>query len=131
MAVQSVVAELQRCTAHRGQQVAAQRDAPVGNLVRVKRAEEKRHVGLVWGGCRRTLWLSARLRWLHLLAVDVVNERVNDVSEDEGPRSSQAVLHLYQQQVNKQVVHEEDAMALVAVGGFRRSFTHGQQNPLD
>lgn len=68
---------------------------------------------------------------MHLLAVDVVNERVNDVSEDKGPSSSQAVLHLHQQQVHKQVVHEEDAMAFVAVGGFCHSFAHGQKNPLD
>lgn len=68
---------------------------------------------------------------MHLLAVDLVNECVNDVSQDEGPGSSQAVLHLYEQQVNKQVIHQEDAMAFVAVGGFCRSITHSQQDPLD
>lgn len=107
--------------------MAAERDASVGNLVRVKRAEEKRHV-LVWGGLGGT---RPSPGVGHLLAVDVVNERVNDVSEHEGPRSSQAGLHLHQQQLNKQVVHEEDAVALVAVGGLCRSLTHGQQDPLD
>ena len=68
---------------------------------------------------------------VHRPAVDVVNECVDDVSEDEGPGSSQAVLHLSEQQVDKQVIHEEDAMAFVAVGRLCRSFTHRQQNPLD
>lgn len=68
---------------------------------------------------------------MHLLAVDVVNECVNDVSEDEGPGSSQAVLHLNEQQVNKQVIHQEDAMAFIAVGGFCCSITHSQQDLLD
>lgn len=68
---------------------------------------------------------------VHRPAVDVVNEGVDDVSEDEGPGSSQAVLHLFEQQVDKQVVHEEDAMALIAVGCLCFSFTHRQQNPLD
>lgn len=67
----------------------------------------------------------------HQPAVDVVNECVDDVSEDEGPGSSQAVLHLSEQQVDKQVIHEEDAMAFVAVGRLRCSLTHRQQNPLD
>lgn len=61
---------------------------------------------------------------VHQPAVDVVNERVDDVSEDEGPGSSQAVLHLFEQQVDKQVIHEEDAVTLVAVGRLRCSFTH-------
>lgn len=61
----------------------------------------------------------------------MVNERIDDVSEDEGPRSPQAVLHLPEQQADKQVIHEEDAMALVAVGRLRRSRAHRQQNPLD
>lgn len=75
--------------------------------------------------------LQPGLRPLHLLAVEVVKERVDDVSEDEGPGSSQAVLHLRQQQRHKQVVGEQDAMALVAVGGLRCSLAHGQQDPLD
>lgn len=68
---------------------------------------------------------------VHQPAVDMVNECVDDVSEDEGPGSSQAVLHLSEQQVDKQVIHEEDAMAFVAVGRLGCSFTHRQQNPLD
>ena len=68
---------------------------------------------------------------MHPPTVDVVNECVDDVSEDEGPGSSQAVLHLSEQQVDKQVVHEEDAMALVAVGRLCCPFTHRQQNLLD
>lgn len=64
-------------------------------------------------------------------AVDVVYECVDDVSEDEGPGSSQTVLHLSEQQVDKQVIHEEDTMALVSVGGLGCSFTHRQQNPLN
>ena len=68
---------------------------------------------------------------VHRPAVDVVNEGVDDVSEDEGPGSPQAVLHLFEQQVDKQVIHEEDAMALIAVGRLCFSFTHRQQNPLD
>lgn len=68
---------------------------------------------------------------VHQPAVDMVNERVDDVSEDEGPRSAQAVLHLSEQQVDKQVIHEEDAVTFVAVGRLRCSFTHRQQDPLD
>lgn len=68
---------------------------------------------------------------VHQPAVDMVYECVDDVSEDEGPGSSQAVLHLSEQQVDKQVIHEEDAMAFVAVGRLGCSFTHRQQNPLD
>lgn len=68
---------------------------------------------------------------MYLLAVDVVNKCINYVSQDKGPGSSQAILHLYEQQVNKQVIHQEDAMAFVAVGGFCRSITHSQQDPLD
>ncbi len=68
---------------------------------------------------------------MHQPAVDVVNECVDDVSEDEGPGSSQTVLHLSEQQVDKQVIHEEDSMAFVAVGRLCCFFTHCQQNPLD
>lgn len=94
----------------------------------MERAEEERHAGGAGSGDAVAL---SRPGSVHLPAVDVVNERVNDVSEDKGPGSSQAVLHLRQQQADKQVVHEEDAMAFVAVGGLCHSFTHGQQNPLD
>lgn len=61
----------------------------------------------------------------------MVNESIDDVSEDEGPRSPQAVLHLSEQQADKQVIHEEDAVALVAVRRLRCSGAHRQQNPLD
>lgn len=61
----------------------------------------------------------------------MVNECVDDVPQDEGPGSSQAILHLPQQQVDKQVVHEEDAVALVAVGGVGRPLAHSQEDPLD
>lgn len=69
--------------------------------------------------------------FVHRPAVDVVNEGVDDVSEDEGPGSSQTVLHLPEQQADEQVVHEEDAVTFVAVDRLRRFFTHGQQNLLD
>lgn len=68
---------------------------------------------------------------LHPPAIDMVNECVDDVSEDEGPGSAQAVLHLSDQQVDKEVIHKEYAMAFVAVGRLCYSFTHRQQNPLD
>lgn len=68
---------------------------------------------------------------LHPPAVDMVNECVDDVSEDEGPGSAQAVLHLSEQQVDKEVINKEYAMAFVAVGRLCYSFTHRQQNPLD
>lgn len=68
---------------------------------------------------------------VHSPAVDVVNERVDDVSEDEGPGSSQTVLHLPEQQADKQMVHEEDAVALVAVARLCCFFTHCQQDLLD
>lgn len=61
----------------------------------------------------------------------MVNECVDDVPQDKGPCSSQAVLHLPQKQVDKQVVHEEDAVALVAVGGVGRPLTQSQEDPLD
>lgn len=61
----------------------------------------------------------------------MVNECIDDVSEDEGPRSPQAVLHLSEQQADQQVIHEEDAMALVAVRRLRCSGADRQQNPLD
>jgi len=60
-----------------------------------------------------------------------VDEGVDDVSEDEGPGAPQAVLHLAQQQADQQVVHQQDAVALVRVGGPRRALTHRQQDPLD
>lgn len=59
-------------------------------------------------------------------AVDVVNEGVDDVSEDEGPGAPQAVFHLPEQQADKQVVHEQDAVALVAVSCLCCSFAHRQ-----
>lgn len=68
---------------------------------------------------------------LHQPAVEMVNECVDDVPQDKGPGSSQAVLHLPQQQVDKQVVHEEDAVALVAVGGVGCPLAHSQQDLLD
>lgn len=67
----------------------------------------------------------------HQPAVEMVNECVDDVPQDEGPGSSQAVLHLPEQQVDKQVVHEEDAVALVAVGRVGRPLAHSQEDPLD
>lgn len=39
--------------------------------------------------------------WVQRPAVDMVDECVDDVSEDKGPGSSQAVLHLSEQQVDK------------------------------
>lgn len=68
---------------------------------------------------------------VHQPAVDVVYDGVDDVSEDERPGSSQAVLHLSEQQVDKQVIHEQDAMALVAVGRLCCPLTNSQQNPVD
>lgn len=80
----------------------------------------------------RACYLCVRVcMCVHIPAVDVVNECVDDVSEDEGPGSSQAVLHLSEQQVDKQVIHEEDAMAFVAVGRLSCFFTNCQQNSLD
>lgn len=61
----------------------------------------------------------------------MVDECVDDVSEDKGPGSSQAVLHLSEQQVDKQVIHEQDAMVFVAVGRLCCSFTHREQDLLD
>lgn len=61
----------------------------------------------------------------------MVYECVDDVPEDEGPGSTQTVFHLSEQQVDKQVIHEEDTMTLVAVGRLGCSFTHRQQNPLN
>lgn len=63
---------------------------------------------------------------MHQPAVEMVNECVDDVPENKGPGSSEAVLHLPEQQVDKQVIHEEDAMALIAVGRLCRSFTNCQ-----
>lgn len=64
-------------------------------------------------------------------AVDVVNEGVDDVSEDEGPGAPQAVFYLPEQQADKQVVHEQNAVAFVAVSRLCCSLTHRQQNPLN
>lgn len=126
MAVQGVVTELQRHLARRGQQVAAQREASAGNLVGLNRSEDRTQgQGYVSGS--RCVCVCARAHQ----PVDVMNECVDDVSEYEGPGSSQAVLHLSEQQVDKQVIHEQDAMPLVAVGRLCGSFTHRQQDPLD
>lgn len=133
MAVQSAVTELQRCPAHGGQQVAAQREAPGRNLIALSSSED---VG------EKRNWLDfAREDDIVRDAVDalcaagpavqMVNECVDDVPEDEGPGSSEAVLHLHEQQVDEQVIHEQDAMTFIAVGRLRCSFTHRQQNPLD
>ena len=64
-------------------------------------------------------------------AVDVVYERVGDVAQHEGPGSAQAVADLPEQQADEQVVHQQDAVALVGVGGLRRPLTHRQQDTLD
>lgn len=61
----------------------------------------------------------------------MVEESVDDVSEDEGPGSSQTILHLPEEQADKQMVHEEDAVALVAVGRLCCAFAHRQQDLLD
>lgn len=68
---------------------------------------------------------------MHQPAVNMVNERVDYISENKGPGSTQTVLHLSEQQADEQMVHEEDAVPFVAVGRLRCSFAHGQQNPLD
>lgn len=68
---------------------------------------------------------------MHRPAVNMVNERVDYISENKGPGSTQTVLHLPEQQADEQMVHEEDAVPFVAVGRLCCSFTHGQQNPLD
>ena len=61
---------------------------------------------------------------VNLPAVDIVNDSVDNVSEGKSPGSSQAVLHLFEQQVDEQVVHEEDAMALIAVSCLCCFFAH-------
>lgn len=68
---------------------------------------------------------------MHQPAVDVVYDCVDDVSEDKCPGSSQAVLHLSEQQVDKQVIHEQNTMTFIAVGRLFCPFTHRQQNLLD
>lgn len=69
--------------------------------------------------------------FVHQPAIKMVNECVDNVPQDEGPGSSQAVLHLSEKKVDKQVVHEEDAVALVSVGCFGHPLAHSQQDPLD
>ena len=61
----------------------------------------------------------------------MVYERVDDVPQDEGPGAPQALLHLPQQQAHQQVVHQQDAVALVAVGRRHRLLAQRQQDPLD
>lgn len=61
----------------------------------------------------------------------MVYDCVDDVSEDKRPGSSQAVLHLSEQQRDKQVIHEQNAVAFIAVGRLLCPFTHRQQNSLD
>lgn len=56
--------------------------------------------------------------WVYRPAVDVVYKGIDDISEHKGPRSTQAILNLGEQQVDKQVIHHEDAVPLVGVGGL-------------
>lgn len=133
MAVESVITELQSCPTHGGQQVAAQREASVRNLITLNWSEGDRNTGwfdFVKEDREHTVCVTVSA-CVHQPAVDMVNECVDDVSEDEGPCSSQAVLHLSEQKVDEQVIHEEDAVTFVAVGRLCCSFTHRQQNPLD
>ncbi len=61
----------------------------------------------------------------------MVNECIDDVTQHKRPGSAQSVLHLSEQQADKQVVHHQYAVPLVAVGGLSSLLTDCYENPLN